>query len=101
MDTNETPGVEKTDAVDDKEICPHCGERMVKWIPSDASSWGDGHHFVCFNDHCPYFVQGWEWMNVQFNQNISYRHRYTPHTGESGPLPVWSPNALKSGIIGF
>jgi len=38
-------------------------------------------------------------MREKFNQNISYRHRFNPCNGESGPLPVWSKDALKNFII--
>ena len=38
-------------------------------------------------------------MMEQFAQNISYRYRYAPQNGESGPLPVWSADALRSGIV--
>jgi hypothetical protein len=38
-------------------------------------------------------------MQSQFNVNASYRFRLEPLTGENGPLPVWSREALRSGII--
>jgi hypothetical protein len=38
-------------------------------------------------------------MQEHFNVTTSYRHRFDPETGESGPLPVWSKEALKSNIL--
>ncbi len=39
-------------------------------------------------------------MEERFNVHSSYRHRLDPTTGENGPLPVWSREALKDRIIG-
>jgi hypothetical protein len=80
-------------------ICPHCNTKMKKWTNPEGSTWGGGFQFVCFNDECPYFVQGWEWMDRNYAVRSSYRHRYNPATGEQGPIPVWSPCALRDGII--
>ena len=79
--------------------CPHCLKQMKKWQPPDGSTWGDGFQYVCFNDECPYFRNGWKWMLDKYNVKSSYRHRYDPANGETGPLPVWSENALKDKII--
>jgi len=38
-------------------------------------------------------------MQEQYQQKVSYRHRYDPESGEKGPLPVWSSEALKDRII--
>jgi hypothetical protein len=81
------------------EKCPHCGLKMSKWAAPADSKWGTDVQLICFNDDCPYYIRGWEWMKTKFNQNVSYRHRYNPSTGENGPLPVWSSSALREGII--
>jgi len=85
--------------VDEKFICPHCGKNMVRWATPQLTTWDSEYIYVCFNDDCPYFVKGWEWMRQKFEAHASYRYKHDPRTGESGPLPVWSRDALKDGII--
>ena len=84
---------------EEPKICPHCQKPLKKWLCPTEASWGTEFQYVCFNDECPYFVQGWEWMSTRFNQNISYRFRLNPSNGEIGPLPVWSKDALRNSII--
>jgi hypothetical protein len=79
--------------------CRHCGAAMVRWANPQLSTWGGPFQYVCFNDRCPYFVRGWVWMSERFNVAASYRWRYDPLTGEFGPLPVWSREALRDSIL--
>ncbi|MCP4580837.1 MAG: ogr/Delta-like zinc finger family protein [candidate division Zixibacteria bacterium] len=79
--------------------CPHCGQKMTAWKAPDDSTWTSALQYVCFNDDCPYYVKGWEWMQQQYKHRASYRHRYNPETEHSGPLPVWSENAMKNFIV--
>lgn len=71
----------------------------MRWTNPQASTWGGDFQYVCFNDQCPYFTRGWGWMLENFAVTASYRYRFDPVTKEAGPLPVWSKDALKSGII--
>ena len=79
--------------------CPHCGEPMRRWAIPENLPFDEPWHWVCFNDQCPYFVQGWQWMAEQFGRPCSYRHRQNPQTGEYGPLATWSNDALREGIL--
>jgi hypothetical protein len=72
---------------------------MERWANPELACWDGEFQYVCFNDACPYFVRGWAWMEEHFNVRSSYRHRLDPTTGETGPLPVWSREALKDHIV--
>ncbi len=79
--------------------CPHCRRPLVRWANPQGSTWGGEFQYACFNDDCPYYTRGWVWMQEHFNVAASYRFRLDPVTGEIGPLPVWSKEALRSSIL--
>lgn len=83
--------------------CPHCGQKMLTWeVPpysfSDGLGWGTTFLYVCFNDECPFLVDGWERMMTYYGQKASYRAMCNPDTMEMGAVPVFSREALKGGI---
>jgi hypothetical protein len=72
---------------------------MKKWRVPVASTWPNDFFYICFNDTCPYFAKGWDRMWEQQATRASYRCRLDPDTGKFVPIPVWSADALKDGII--
>jgi hypothetical protein len=80
-------------------ICPHCRQPMKKWKVPVNSTWPHDFFYVCFNDDCPYFIQGWTYIWEEQQTRASYRCRLDPDSGKCVPLPVWSPAALKEDII--
>ena len=78
----------------EKVKCPHCGSEMDPIITPDISSWGGEIHHVCFNDECSYFTKSWEVLDCQGVERTGYRCRVDPR-GVTGPLAVWSADALK------
>ena len=89
----------KEDSANDKSRCRHCGEKMSRWMPPEDASWNLVFQYVCFNDNCSYYVEGWKRMKDKYSHHCSYRFRYDPHTGQIGPLPVWSASALRGRIL--
>ena len=81
--------------------CPHCELMLRKWeVPQNPfTQWDVDFMYVCFNDECPYLVQGWEVMKQQGNGGISYRFTYNSYRDRCLSVPVPNLHALKEGII--
>ena len=80
------------------QACPHCGLGLKKWLVPEGASWNEEFFFVCFNDNCSYFVEGWDWMLRHYKHKVSYRYMVNPTNGASSSLPVWSNSAMRDMI---
>ena len=83
----------------DELRCPHCGAALCAMAVPDSTGWDTPHHWVCFNDDCSYYREGWDWMWEKYRTRASYRYRVVdPEHGGSTPLAVWSPDAMRDRI---
>jgi hypothetical protein len=99
MIAEETPSRTREPRMDAPPACPHCGTPFCKWLVPEGTSWSEEFFYVCFNDSCSYYREGWEWMKDQYHQKASYRYMMNPTTGASAPLPVWSDAAMREMIV--
>ena len=91
----------RKDAVKGTLQCPYCSEKLRKWeVPQTPfTQWDIEFMFLCFNDHCPYLVRGWDVMYRQGNTGLSYRFAYNPDRDQCMSVPVPNLHALKDGIV--
>ncbi|MEJ2154259.1 MAG: zinc ribbon domain-containing protein [Desulfobacteraceae bacterium] len=87
-----------------KPICPHCKQEMSLWeVPpitfSDGLGWGEPYLFLCFNDECSLYTQGWETLEENYAQKASMRCFNYPGTDQYECMPVFSPHGAKGQII--
>ncbi len=85
--------------IEKNPVCPHCNQITKRMEIPEETHWEAQFLYVCFNDECPFFVNGWEWMREHNKVSASYRYRVDPQTGSEGPFPVWSIDAMKNKII--
>jgi len=88
----------------EKPLCPHCKKEMSLWeVPpinfSDGLGWGVPFLFLCFNDECPMYVDGWNNLQENYGQNASYRCMCYPGTKQFECMPVFSPMGAKGQLI--
>lgn len=88
----------------EKPRCPHCKEEMNLWeVPpmtfSDGLGWGSPYLFLCFNDECPLYVQGWQDLEENYSHRASMRCLNYPGTEQFECMPVFSPHGAKGQII--
>lgn len=89
---------------EDKPLCPHCGNEMSLWeVPpinfSDGLGWGVPYLYLCFNDECPLYVQGWSHLEENYSHSASYRCLCYPGTDNFECMPVFSPMGGTGQII--
>ena len=74
------------------KTCPHCGGPLAP-LEIPEAFFEHAHDLACFNDHCPYYVRGWTWMEHYYGIRSSYRYRIDAQTGHATPLAAWSIHA--------
>ena len=87
-----------------KPVCPHCGQEMAIWeCPpmtfSDGLGWGTPYLYVCFNDECPLYVEGWENIMEHYANVASYRCICDPSSKKMECMPVFGREGGKGNII--
>ncbi len=87
-----------------KPFCPHCKREMNIWeVPpfnfSDGLGWGVPFLFLCFNDDCPLYKQGWDHIEETYAHKASYRCMNYPGTENFELMPVFSDMGGRSQII--
>ena len=87
-----------------KPSCPHCGSEMNLWeVPpinvGDGLGWGTPFLFLCFNDECPLYQQGWDNMMENYAHTASYRCMNYPGTDQYELIPVFSDQGGRGQII--
>lgn len=88
----------------EKPKCPHCNKEMDIWeVPQitvgDGLGWGEPFLFICFNNECPLFKEGWEDIMDQVGHSSSYRCMNYPGTDKYELLPVFSSFGGSAQII--
>jgi len=80
--------------------CPHCNEKLSKWLVPDTPfiEWSSEFQYICFNDACAYFADGWATLASQ-GSPCSYRFMFDPPTGGCYSIPVPTAEALRDGIV--
>ncbi len=87
-----------------KPLCPHCSQEMSLWeVPpvnfSDGLGWGAPYLFICFNDDCQSYVNGWEHMEETYAHRASYRCMNYPGSDNFEFMPVFSPMGGSGQVI--
>lgn len=85
-------------------MCPHCGKEMSLWeVPdinvSDGLGWGTPYLFVCFNDECPLYEEGWKNLQENYGRTASYRCMCYPESDSYECMPVWGPQGGQGQIL--
>lgn len=84
--------------------CPYCGQKMNKcatppYNVGDGLGWGSPYLYVCFNDECKLFVNGWRHIKETYGKIASYRCMCYPDNGAMDTMCVLSPEGMKGQII--
>jgi hypothetical protein len=88
----------------EKPHCPYCAKEMSIWeVPpinfSDGLGWGTPYLYLCANDECSLYVQGWDNLKENYAHNASYRCIGYPDSDQFECMPVFSPMGATGQII--
>jgi hypothetical protein len=90
--------------LDEVHICPYCKEKMAccEAPPihiGDGLGWGSEILFICLNNKCSLFVEGWKNIEERYGHHASYRHMELPGSKESNVMMVGNEDAFTGSVI--
>lgn len=88
----------------ERPACPYCSEKMSIWeVPpfpfEDGLGWGTPYLFVCFNNRCPMYEQGWDHVKRNYGRHASYRCICYPGKKTYECMAIFSQNGATGQII--
>ena len=90
--------------LDEVHNCPHCQQKMscCEAPPvhiGDGLGWGSEIMFICLNDACSLFLNGWETIEEKYGHHASYRYMELPESNEGNLMMVGNADAFKASVI--
>jgi hypothetical protein len=90
--------------LDEVKTCPHCKETLslCEAPPihvGDGLGWGSDVLFICLNDGCSLFLNGWDKIEAQYGHHASYRYMELPGSPEGNCMMVGNSDAFKGCMI--
>ena len=90
--------------LEENHTCPHCDTKLTLcYAPpmhvGDGLGWGSEFLFICLNDDCTLFANGWENIEKQYGHVGSYRHMEIPNSKESYNMMVAGAGAFTGSIV--
>lgn len=84
--------------------CPYCDKGLsLCHAPAvhvgDGLGWGSEYIFICLNNECSLFANGWEHIDNQYGHVGSYRHMEIPGTNETYNMMVAGEGAFTGSIV--
>lgn len=88
----------------EQHTCPHCKKELTLCHAppvhvGDGLGWGSEFLFICLNDECSLYVNGWEYIDNQFGHVGSYRHMEIPNSNESYNMMVAGSGAFTGSVV--
>lgn len=92
------------DLLEEVYICPHCRSKLTLCHAppihvGDGLGWGSEYLFICLNDECSLFVNGWDHIENQYGHVGSYRFMRLPDSNETYNMMVASGEAFTGSVV--
>ena len=96
--------IQNLSVLDEVHICPDCDTKMSCCeVPpvhvGDGLGWGSEVFFICLNDECPTFKNGWQKIEVNYGHKGSFRNMQLPGSKELNAMMVASRMAFTGSIV--
>lgn len=90
--------------LDEKLYCPHCNTQLsLCHSPpvhvGDGLGWGSEYLFICLNNDCPLFVNGWKYIENNYGHVGSYRYMRLPDSKEEYNMMVAGKDAFTGSVV--